>query len=97
MLGRDTLALVVLAVLAAAACNTAPFTESNPPDCSKVDCTCEQDPTQPQCRGLPGLPEGGIGPTDGGAPVLEDAGAVDAAAEDAEADGGDDDAAADAG
>jgi hypothetical protein len=42
------------------ACNSADFTPAIPKDCSKVECTCEEDPTQPTCKAVPGQPEGGL-------------------------------------
>lgn len=62
----------------AAACNTAPFTPAPAIDCSKTDCTCEEDPSQPTCRGFPGLPEAGLGPFPEEDAAPEDAGETDA-------------------
>jgi hypothetical protein len=42
------------------ACNSADFTPATPKDCSKVECDCEEDPTQPTCKAVPGQPEGGL-------------------------------------
>jgi hypothetical protein len=70
-------------------CNSAPFTPSTPPDCSRIECTCEQDPSQPTCTGVP-TPDGGLRPGEGGL--------VDLDAGDAEADAsGDGSAPGDAG
>jgi len=56
--------LLVFAVAVGAAvvmaCNSADFTPAVPKDCKKVACTCEEDPTQPTCVGIPGQPEGGL-------------------------------------
>lgn len=67
------------------ACNTSDFTPAPPLDCTKTECTCEQEPSQPTCRGFSGQPEGGLPLSDSG-PGLPDA--ADAA--DGEADAGDD-------
>lgn len=42
------------------ACNSADFTPATPKDCTKVECDCEEDPSQPTCVGIPGAPEGGL-------------------------------------
>jgi hypothetical protein len=42
------------------ACNTSDFTPAQPKDCTKVECTCEEDPSQPTCKGFSGQPEGGL-------------------------------------
>ena len=49
-----------LALGAVIACNSADFTPAVPKDCEKVECTCEEDPTQPTCKAIPGQPEGGL-------------------------------------
>lgn len=60
---RRLLALAVglsLGLGALIACNSADFTPAVPKDCKKVECTCEEDPTQPTCKAIPGQPEGGL-------------------------------------
>lgn len=80
-------------MLALLACNTSDFTPAPPLDCERTQCTCEQDPSQPTCRGFSGQPEGGVPLSDAG-PSLDDGGPD--AGDDAAADAGDD-GAADAG
>jgi hypothetical protein len=41
------------------ACSSADFTPATPKDCNKVECTCEEDPTQPTCKAIPSV-EGGL-------------------------------------
>jgi hypothetical protein len=53
------------------ACNSADFTPATPKDCSKVECDCEEEPTQPTCTALPGLPEGGLEASTIDAPTLD--------------------------
>lgn len=59
------------------ACNSADFTPATPKDCAKVECDCEEDPSQPTCVGIPGAPEGGL-----------DGGGIDATTIDGDVDGG---------
>lgn len=54
------LLLLTAGIAAIIACNSADFTPATPKDCSKVVCDCEEDPTQPTCKGVPGQPEGGL-------------------------------------
>lgn len=49
-----------LGAIAVIACNSADFTPATPKDCTKVECDCEEDPSQPTCIGIPGAPEGGL-------------------------------------
>lgn len=49
-----------LALGAVIACNSADFTPAIPRDCTKVECDCDEDPSQPTCAGIPGAPEGGL-------------------------------------
>ena len=51
---------LALSVGVVIACNSADFTPATPKDCSKVECDCEEDPTQPTCKAIPGQPEGGF-------------------------------------
>jgi hypothetical protein len=51
---------LVLGVGVLVACNSADFTPAIPKDCTKVECTCEEDPTQPTCKAVPGQPDGGL-------------------------------------
>lgn len=53
----------LLLVCGGAACSTADYVPAPHIDCNKVQCSCEQDPQQPTCRGFNGLPE--AGPHDG--------------------------------
>ena len=53
------------------ACNSADFTPATPKDCSKVECDCEEDPTQPTCKAVPGQPEGGFEAGTIDAPTLD--------------------------
>lgn len=81
-------------LLVAAACNSADFTPAPNVDCNKTQCTCEQDPSQPTCKGYSGQPEGGT-PLSDASPTLDATpadGAADAsdAGEDGAADAGED-------
>jgi hypothetical protein len=75
------------------ACNSADFTPATPKDCSKVECDCEEDPTQPTCKAIPGAPEGGLEASTVDAPATLDAdldtGVTTDAADDAPADAAD--------
>ena len=76
------------------ACNSADFTPAIPKDCTKVECTCEEDPTQPTCKAIPGQPEGGLEAStfDATTPPIDadvDTGVVEDAASDAPADAAD--------
>lgn len=66
---------------ALAACSSADLKRPEPLDCTKTTCTCEEDPSQDTCKGLPGLQDGGT--TEGGATPPPDAG--DAGGEEADA------------
>ena len=44
------------------ACNSDPLIQ--PPACTPGECDCDQDPTQPACRGYNDRPEGGKDPAD---------------------------------
>jgi hypothetical protein len=57
---RLLLLAAALGVGAVIACNSADFTPATPKDCAKVECDCEEDPTQPTCKAIPGQPEGGL-------------------------------------
>ncbi len=76
------LGIGALGFAALVACNSADFTPAPTIDCSKTQCTCEQDPSQPTCKGYSGQPEGGTPDLDAG-PALD-------AASDAATDAGDD-------
>lgn len=81
---------VTAGIVALVACNSADFTPAPAIDCTKTQCTCEQDPEQPTCRGYSGQPEGGV-------PLSDASPEIDATpSDDAAADAGDD-GAADAG
>jgi hypothetical protein len=54
------LLVVAMGVGLIVACNSADFTPATPKDCSKVECDCEEDPTQPTCKAVPGQPDGGL-------------------------------------
>lgn len=92
MLRRTLLFVVSLGVGALVACNSADFTPAPAVDCNKTQCTCEQDPSQPTCRGFSGQPEGGV-PLSDASPPLDSGQNADA---EAETDAGED-GAADAG
>lgn len=78
---------------ASAACNTSDFTPATPKDCKKVACDCEENPSQPTCKGFSGQPEGGLeasiidsstldSPVDSGEDAPSDAGGDAADADD---------------
>jgi hypothetical protein len=54
----------LVAVGAVTACS--PGTLINPPTCQGAGCTCEEDPSQPLCKGFNDRPEGGTELPDGG-------------------------------
>ena len=78
---RLLLIVAALSVGVFIACNSADFTPATPKDCTKVECDCEEDPSQPTCKGVPGAPEGGLEASTIDAPVLDAAVEVDAAAD----------------
>ena len=75
----------VTAITGIVACNSADFTPATPKDCRKVQCDCEEDPTQPTCVAIPGQPEGGF---EGG--NFDSSPPLDAADDTTPADAGDD-------
>lgn len=89
MLRRILPFAVAAGVAVLVACNSADFTPAPTVDCSKTQCTCEQDPSQPTCKGYNGQPEGGV-PLSDASPQID-------AEPDATTDASDDGAAADAG
>ncbi len=90
MLRRSLLFVVSAGLATVAACNSADFTPAPVIDCNKTQCTCEQDPSQPTCKGFSGQPEGGT-PLSDASPDLDagsDAGTD--ASDDGSADAGED-------
>jgi len=66
----------IVAVTAIVVSCTARYEPQKPVDCNKVQCTCEQDPEQPQCVAIK-TPDGGLIFDAGNVPdtgVVEDAG-----------------------
>lgn len=74
-----------------AACNDDPVIQ--PPSCTPGACTCDQDPTQPACKGYNDRGDGGVDTSDA-TPVdafVPDTGTTDDAGDaDTDADAGDD-------
>jgi hypothetical protein len=102
VMARRLLRLMVVAALAAVgahsavACNKADFVDRDNSGCREAKCTCDEDPSQPTCKGFNERGETGpLDPVDAVAPfdaaeasTVDDAAADGAGPEDAGDEGG---------